>query len=124
MLGNHDAAAQSLRLAIEYLQKALAAAQAAVSTSQGKNLSAVQDLVHANKFLSFAFERAGDLKASLQYREAQVAAAKILVAADSRTPLSRMMIANSSGAAVRLRWLIDPHTPASPSALAVGGACR
>ena len=94
--GDSGAAAQSRRQAVEYVLKARSLAESAVSSLQGKNLSAFQDLIDAAIFLSFVSERSGDLRAALEYRQEHIAAARKELEADPPTPLLRRGFSNSN----------------------------
>ena len=120
LAGHPEASAQARRQAVEYFLKMRGVANGFVSTSQGKNLAALENFAQANQFLSFISERASDSKAATEYAKALLEAAQKLVAADSKRQEYRSLLADAKGMMVRLQSLADPKAAMAPLDLASG----
>ena len=120
LTGRPEAAAQSRRQAAEYFLQMRDVAQGLFSSSQGKNLTALQGVAIANLSLSFLSEREGDSKGVMQYAKTALDAAQKLVAADSRTPAFQSLLADAKGTVARLQILADSKAAVAPLDLASG----
>jgi tetratricopeptide (TPR) repeat protein len=120
LLGRPEAAAKARMRAREYFLKMRDVAQGLVTSSQGKNLAALQSLVIANLSLSFLSEREGESKGAIEYAKTALDAAQKLAAADSRTPAFQSLLGDAKGTMARLQSLADPKAAVAPLDFASG----